>query len=325
MYDPGTRLARLLTAGAILWSVGEPLPADVTVTPSDTNIEVRIDGELFTQYVFTDCENPYLYPIIGPHGIRMTRDFPMRVVSGESHDHEHHRSMWFAQDGMNGVDFWRNAKPGHGVVRHEEILRCESGRESGFFRTTNRWLGPDGKLICRDIKQVTCWQLPTGRAIDWTVTLIPSEDGLQITDSEEGTMAIRTHTNLQLVNQGGTTSANGQAVNSEGVRGAAVWGKRAAWVDYWGTVDGHVVGIAIFDHSSNPRHPTWWMARDYGLVAANPFGIHDFEGKPPGTGDMQLKAGEPLRLRYRFLFHDGGPDAIDLPAEFQRFQGAVAD
>ena len=64
--------------------------------------------------------------------------------------------------------------------------------------------------------------------------------------------------------------------------------KRAAWVDYWAPIDGKTVGIAIFDHPENPRHPTWWHARYYGLVAANPFGIHDFEKKPEGTGDMKI-------------------------------------
>jgi hypothetical protein len=38
-------------------------------------------------------------------------------------------------------------------------------------------------------------------------------------------------------------------------------------------------------------------------VAANPFGIHNFERKPKGTGDMKVKDGESVTFRYRFLFH----------------------
>ena len=33
-------------------------------------------------------------------------------------------------------------------------------------------------------------------------------------------------------------------------------------------------GVAIFDHPSNPQHPTTWHARQYGLIAANPFGLN---------------------------------------------------
>ena len=58
-------------------------------------------------------------------------------------------------------------------------------------------------------------------------------------DSKEGTMAIRTHPNLRLENDParGVTTANGQALNSEGMKNADVWGKRADWIDYWGKID----------------------------------------------------------------------------------------
>ena len=45
--------------------------------------------------------------------------------------------------------------------------------------------------------------------------------------------------------------------------------------------------------------------RDYGLFAANPFGIHDFEKKPAGTGDLEVAAGQSVTWRYRFYFHRG--------------------
>ena len=77
--------------------------------------------------------------------------------------------------------------------------------------------------------------------------------------------------------------------------------------------------LTIFDHPTNPRHPTWWHARYYGLVAANPFGIHDFEKKPAGTGDMKIADGESVTFRYRFLFHRGDVKQADIPSEYQQF------
>ena len=79
------------------------------------------------------------------------------------------------------------------------------------------------------------------------------------------------------------------------------------------------VGIAIFDHPSNPRHPTWWMARSYGYVGANPFGIHAFEGKPKGTGDFRIKSGESATFRYRFVFHEGDPDQAKIAERYARY------
>ena len=61
----------------------------------------------------------------------------------------------------------------------------------------------------------------------------------------------------------------------------------------------------MLDHPTNPRYPTWWHVRDYGLFAANPFGVHDFEKKAKGTGDLRIKAGESITFRYRLLLHKG--------------------
>jgi hypothetical protein len=96
-------------------------------------------------------------------------------------------------------------------------------------------------------------------------------------------------------------------VTSTGERDGNAWGKRATWCDYFSEHNGKTYGVAIFDHPKNLRHPTWWMARDYGLFAANPFGQHNFENKPdqPHLGDYTVPAGDSLTLRYRFYFHNG--------------------
>ena len=41
---------------------------------------------------------------------------------------------------------------------------------------------------------------------------------------------------------------------------------------------------------------------DVALISTprHPWGIHHFEGAPKGTGEMTLKKGEVIRLRYRF-------------------------
>ena len=126
-------------------------------------------------------------------------------------------------------------------------------------------------------------------------------------------MGIRSNPSLRLKGP----VAKGKAVNSEGVEGRAVWGKRAAWVSYWAPVEMNVIGFSIFDHPTNPRHPTWWHARDYGLVAANPFGIHNFERKPKGTGDLKIKDGETVTFRYRFLFHAGDVKSAGIAKRYE--------
>jgi hypothetical protein len=110
-------------------------------------------------------------------------------------------------------------------------------------------------------------------------------------------------------------------------REAATWGKRAAWCDYHGPVDGKLVGIAIMDHPTNPRHPTWWQVRDYGLFAANPFGQHDFEAlKNQRAGELKILAGQNVRFRYRVVFHEGDEQQARIAALYDEYaKTRVAD
>jgi hypothetical protein len=80
-----------------------------------------------------------------------------------------------------------------------------------------------------------------------------------------------------------------------------------------------IVGVAIFDHPKNPRHPTWWHVRDYGLFAANPFGIHDFEKKEKGVGNLTVRAGKSITFRYRIYFHEGDEKRGNVAALYEEF------
>ena len=98
----------------------------------------------------------------------------------------------------------------------------------------------------------------------------------------------------------------GHIENSRGEKDGNAWGKRAEWVDYYGPVEGETVGIAIFDHPKNFRHPTYWHVRTYGLFGANPFGIHDFvKDEKADAGNHTVPSGETITFRYRVLIHKG--------------------
>lgn len=293
------------------------------------HILITVDGEPFTEYrpggeADGGGHLPYLYPVYGPGGQALTRNWPMAEAEGEERDHSHHRSLWFAHgavgpaDGSKRYDFW-TGRDGSAIV-HKKILAAESG-EAGVLQTANSWVGPGGDQVLREERTMTfragafdggqAW-----RAIDFDVRLQAGDGAVVLGDTKEGTMAIRVAPTLR--HQG--EHAAGAMRNSEGVEGAAVWGRRAAWVQYSGPVDGEPVGIAIFDHPGNFRHPTWWHARAYGLFAANPFGVHDFEKAKRGTGDWTIPAGGELRLRYRLLFHDGQVSGQQLDAELKRYR-----
>ena len=89
---------------------------------------------------------------------------------------------------------------------------------------------------------------------------------------------------------------------------------------YGWPVDGKVVGIAIFDSPKNPRHPTRWHARDYGLFAANPFCEREMDKtQPEGAGDFKLEAGKSVTFNYRIILHEGDAAQAKIAERFAEY------
>ena len=264
------------------------------------SLSVELEGELVAEIHLTGAQSPYVYPVLGPGGVAMTRGFPMDAKANEARDHPHHRSLWLTHGDVNGWDFWHEGERS-GRIAWTGGLRVDSKKQSVAVGMDLAWEA-GGEVLLEERRTLGFHADEGTRWIDVTAMLTAARD-VTFGDTKEGSMALRLRPELRL--EGDGSVARGSMVNSEGQSGRDVWGKRARWVHYSGPVDGGVVGVAILDHPENPRHPTWWHARSYGLVAANPFGVHDFERKPEGTGDLALKAGEGLTLRYRILLHAG--------------------
>lgn len=312
--------------------MGVPVSAaDVTVTRGDGRIDVAIDGKPFTSYIHAGHRKPILFPVHGPGGTPMTRSWPIVAdVPGEAHDHPHHESIWFTHGLVNGVDFWVShplaGKPERRAdhrIEQVELLEARGGRE-GVIEARHRWVKADDTVVCTDTTRLVFGGDAAVRTIDYTITLHADHGPVTLGDTKEGAMGLRVPTPLQLKDLDGSKGAAGHCTNSEGQRDADVWGKAARWVAYWGPIDGRTVGVAVLDHPANLRHPTHWHARDYGLVAANPFGLHDFTGAAKGSGDHVIPAGGTLTLRYLFVFHEGDAASAGIDALWRRWAGADA-
>jgi hypothetical protein len=291
------------------------LKSGVEITPGDGKLIVTIAGKPFTEYHYLNVSRPFLYPLFGPGGDPMTRNWPMADTPDEAHDHPHHRSFWYAHGNVNGQDFWsEEAKAGKTL--HQAFTDIRSGARSGVIASRNNWVVKDGRVICTDTRKVTIYNRNASeRLFDFEITIHADHGELTFGDTKEGTMAVRLNETMRLKGK----VATGHIVNSEGVREDDTWGKRAKWCDYYGTVNGKTVGVAIFDHPSNPKHPTWWHVRDYGLFAANPFGLHDFEKKPAGAGNLVVPAGKSITFRYRFYLHDGNETDAKVERRFREY------
>jgi len=313
--------------------------AEVTAERSDRGVVVKIDGQLFTEYLTKAGQSPAMWPVIGPTGEPMTRAYPVGDAKKgveETDDHPHHQSVWFTHDKVNGADFWlanvnedvRKADPGRkrtAHIDHREFVEVKSDGKTVRLVTRNDWMDGD-KKICVDERGLVFGTRPNGdRWIDFTITIHATDGDVTFGDTKEGTFAVRVADPMRV-----DAKLGGRIVNSEGQVDQAAWGLPAKWVDYTGpvvsdhrhaTTDGSpILGIAIFSHPNSFRPTPRWHVRTYGLFTANPFGEQDFP-KHEGTkqGPVTIKKGDSLTLRYRILLHQGPTDKAAMEEAFDEF------
>src|SRR5687768_2150696 len=247
------------------------LLADVKIKQETDRITVDIDGKPFTA-LYTSPK-PYLHPLRTADGKVVTRGYPMLDIAGETRDHPHHRGLWFTHGDVNGVNFWMNEDsykdPKKGKIAVKKAAKIKSGDKSGTIESVFEWQEPDGKPMLTENRTMTFYSDPKLRTIDFDVEFKAIQK-VTFGDTKEGTFAIRLVDALDEKHTGKMVSAEGKTGEK------AVWGKPSPWVDYFGQLDGETVGITIMDHPLNPKHPTHWHSRAYGLFAANIFGEHDF-------------------------------------------------
>ncbi len=299
--------ATLSTIVTVLAAAGSAA-AEITARPADDGVTIEIDGKPFARYVTDFNGTPIVWPIIGPTGAPMTRAHPMGESPGEKKDHPHHRSLWFNHGDVNGLSYWHRE-----TIKQRKLVKVQSGSEAVIV-TQNDWLTPDGKKVCQDERTLTFGADADSRWIDFDITIKAVDGPVKFGDTKEGTFGVRVPGTMKV-----DAKLGGRIVNSEGHIDRDAWGKRAAWVDYQGPVDGETVGIAILNHPSSFRFPSYWHVRTYGLFAANPFGLRNFVPGGKADGSHTLNPGESMTLRYRVLFHRGDEKAAKVAERFAAY------
>ena len=294
-----------------------PLAADVKVTNEKGRVNIDINGQSFTTlYYGEETMKPYLHPLRSASGKVVTRQYPMATVEGETRDHPHHQGLWFTHGDVNGFDFWGNVKPSpkSGKVIVDKIAQAKGGGKAGTVAFEARWVDPNGKALLKETRTMMFSGDDKNRIVDIDLTLTALDQPVKFGDTKEGTFAIRMSDKLNEKSKGAVLTSSSGAQTMK-----AVWGKAAPWVDYAGTLEGEALGIAIFDHPANPRHPTHWHARDYGLFAANIFGEHDFYADKQRDGSMTLEPGKSVRFRYRVVIHPGDTASANLQKLYDEY------
>ncbi|MEO6924281.1 MAG: PmoA family protein [Acidobacteriaceae bacterium] len=300
----------------------------VSLTRQGNTIQVAIGGEPFTTYHFDpDTAKAYFQPLRDAHGVVVTRSYPIgdTIPTANLHDRSlepHQRPMYFGHGDINGYNFWAegafakyygsDSPSNYGRMVFRKIDEMRGGPSSGTIRATFDLEGPDHKPFGQETQEFTFRGDKGSRSIDCKFVIHANHGPVKFGDTKEGTFAIRLTPELD--------APKGKMVDSNGRQGEAqIWGKRANWVDVDGTVDGQSLGVAIFDSPESFRHPTYWHARGYGLLAANPFGLSFFLHDPKQDGSYTVSAGKSINFQYRVFIHDGNYKQAHVAEQYDRY------
>lgn len=305
-------------------------------------VDVFDSDKLVTTYHFRSGSKPILWPLMGPDGLRFSREYPMVLDSkDEKHDHPHHRSMWMTFGEVNQYDLWAEGK-GKGTVCHvgppeisvtsdrlnlsvKQLWKGGKADVSSVSEKSTAGCSSDEELLLECDAVFTFSGTHEQRVIDCRYKLIAQKD-IHFGDTKEGMFAIRVPEAMCADKRGGQILTSERRMNKES------WGFPARWVDYSGkvTVDQpQTYGIAILIHPTSYNATGRWHVRDYGLFAHNPFGLKDFpkmENSPSSDrlGGHDLKAGNSIDFFYRVILHRSSLNADQGDKLWQEFTAIKA-
>ncbi len=293
----------------------------VTFEKAETEIAISIDGQPFARYVWVDpvIPRPYFCDVKSPSGLQATRNHPPIEGVDRTDHHTYHPGIWLSYGDISGQDFWRLKAR----VEQEE-LKITTGGESGegSFQVKNIFIGEDGKEVCREECTFRVMAIPgEGDPLGYLLTqdsVFSSDKGdFVFGDQEEMGMAVRVATPMN-VGDGGTIRNAEGLINQE-----EVWGKVSDWCDYSGPIDGTYVGMTVIPHPGNFRK-SWFHARDYGVLLANPFGRKAYTGGEPSA--VEVKGVEDFRYQNGVFIYSSDERDDSLPTKgYEAYLSAVGE
>ncbi|MPY90412.1 MAG: hypothetical protein GEU99_21135 [Luteitalea sp.] len=322
-------LALSVASGAGLWNAagcraanpaadaqGSARPA-VTFRHEPNVLHIEVGGRPFADYRYADPQipRPYFTHVMTPAGSRVTRNHPPDQVNDLTDHATMHPGIWMAFGDLSGNDYWRlKAK-----VEHERFTSSpEGGAGMGRFAVRNYYLkAASTDRIASEEVSYTILAIREGYLLVWDSTFAPygEMEAIVFGDQEEMGLGIRVQTRLAEQFGGGITDAAGRTGAKE------IWGTQSDWIDYSGTLEGKWIGLTVMPHPANFRK-SWYHARAYGFIAANPFGRAAMKAGP--KSEVVVKRGDTLRLRYGVLVHSAdSKQQTNIAAAYQQYLGAA--
>jgi hypothetical protein len=92
-------------------------------------------------------------------------------------------------------------------------------------------------------------------------------------------------------------------LTSEGIRDSSANATHARWVDAFGTIEGSITGVTVFNHPSNFRYP-----QAIRVHPSMPYWCY----APVVDGKFSINPSVPYVSKFRYFVHNGHPDIMEI-------------
>ncbi len=304
-----------VAAAVTMWSVAAAQTSDpglaCNVRAADRSVEVSESGRPVLRYHHGVTQVPdgvdpafergdYVSALYGLDGALLTDDFPA--------DHVHHRGVnwswatvvWNGE--MRDMFAVRNPFEGDPVIgglwqRPDGPTRCAVEPGRACIDADSLWMWDDETpIVAESVRIAIGAETEDRRNIDFTITLTPLEDGVELAGRLE---AGYSGFNLRMA------PAPGQRICLHTDPPDA--SPRRAYGNYTAQFAGDETrsGAAVLQHPDNPRYPSEW--REYPP-------LNFFQPAYPGGELIPMPQGETITLRYRIVVHRGELTDAELAA-----------
>ncbi|MFH5884474.1 PmoA family protein [Halalkalibaculum sp. DA3122] len=314
-------------ANKIIWDENKKGKQILSWKQSANSLSLLNNGEIVWQLNYDkDKDKPYFYPLRTPSGINLALERP--------DDHPWHRGLWFAWKYINGVNYWEE-EPGTGLSEGRSLIKNVVIEERDDFSAKIKIdidYSPNLESPIMSENRTLLISPPDKNGnytIDWhhrftanddTVTLDrtpPARYGGEQWGGYAG-LGYRADDNelssIRFINSEGWT-------NRESLIG---FGKRANWMDLTGIStesQSKKAGLTIFDHPSNPRHPSPWYIwyNNDGDGTSQNYNHAFFQPALLFNEPFQLAPAKSFELKYRVLVHSGALTMDELSKRYQMY------
>lgn len=201
------------------------------------------------------CDNgshSYIFPFLTPSGVNVLQEAPP--------DHVHHNGIFFGQDHMNTINFWKIG-PAMGRQKTDSIETVINERGVSVI-CQNTWHAPNRDPIASETRRLRWEVWPEGVFLEITSELRASFGPLTLLQTKEGGLGMRVHYALE-------THHGGRIASDSGRRGEQfVFDTMSNWLSVTGHIENRNVGVVMMPHPTMERVP--WFCRDYGIHLYNP-------------------------------------------------------